>query len=358
MRHGGDLTGAREEGVKGPLIDFSSNINPLGMPSPILDQLKAHLEEDLRVYPDPLCRALRRRLGAWLGCDPQELLCGCGVSHLLQALLPTLPEPVALPVPSFVDYERSLEGKKVTYLTLKAQEGFHLTASHCAQLKRCRSLVLGNPNNPTGLFYEPEQLEGMLGPWLEEGGLLVVDESFLGLTASRQSFAPLAKKRGWKVLTFNSLTKAFALPGLRLGWAQGEAPWLKSLSERLFDWSVSGSALRVADALHELEDYQRATAHWLANEGPAQRSRLLSLGLTPHPTDTNFYLLTLPTAKEAQRLADGLQERGMLVRRCHNFRGLDGRSLRFALKDTSANEALCHALKELCHVHPSRPTAQ
>lgn len=340
MRHGGDLTGARLRGLRGPFIDFSSNINPLGVPAPILNCLTAHLKEDLEVYPDPLCRRLRQALGQWLNRDPDRLFCGDGVSHLLHLLLPRLPEPVALVHPSFVDYRRALKGKQVVELITLPEEGFRLTPDHLTRLKNCASLVLGNPNNPTGVLYSPDELKEILGPWLEKGGFLALDESFIDLTVGGRtnSFAPLLGKcRG---LIFSSVTKSLALPGLRLGWVESDSERIKALQDQSFDWAVSGPACRLADCLNRLHPYRQATQQWLKNELPAQALRLHTLGLNASPTATNFYLINFGSAEQATLVQSHLEQAGLLSRNCADFVGLGPQWVRFALKDGNSNLCL------------------
>lgn len=340
MRHGGDLTGARMKGLKGPLIDFSSNINPLGVPTPVLTCLAAHLREDLQVYPDPLCRRLRTALGSWTGRDPDRLFCGDGVSHLLHLLLPQLPEPVGLIQPCFVDYKRALRGKQVIELITLPQEGFRLTRKHLTQLNSCASLVMGNPNNPTGVLYSPEELENMLAPWLRTGGFFALDESFIDLTIGGRanSFASLMEKyRGW---VFSSVTKSLALPGLRLGWVESDARTTKQLYDQSFDWAVSGPACRLADCLNELQPYRQATQEWLQTELAAQALRLDTLDLHHIPTATNFYLINFGSPTQAAEVQNHLERAGLLSRNCADFTGLGPQWVRFALKDSAANLCL------------------
>lgn len=344
MSHGGDLYGAaqRRKNID-RWIDFSSNINPLGVPAPVLQALTSNLEADLTRYPDSQCRELRQALATYLDCDPERLLMGNGVSQLLDLLLPQLPEPVGLPVPCFVDYHRALKGKKVIQLNT-ANTNFQFEPDETF-LQSCQSLVIGNPNNPTGTMLTSSQLQ-KLKSWVEAGGTLVADQSFIDLTfdPTLSGVEQLNLGEDRQVWIFSSVTKSLALPGLRLGWLQGPIEQIHDLAHRQYDWSVSGPACRMAQCFHLCTPYLTQTRAWLQQQSSHMHQQLKLLGFDVFPSVTNFILLRHPKALE---IADQLEKRGILIRRCGDFVGLDHRYLRTAIKSAEHNNLLLAELHSI-----------
>lgn len=350
-RHGGDIYGASQRWGGGPWTDFSSNINPLGVPDAILKAVRDSLVQDLAVYPDPQCRELRDALARWSGSIRDEVLPGNGVSQLLDLVLASLPGPVLVPVPSFGDYERilKLHGKECRFFALEENLGFRADSSSWRKaLSGCASLVMGNPNNPTSVLLQRKEILSLLNGWLTGGGRLVLDESFIELIddgAANSLWQDLRYRPN--VVIFRSLTKYMALPGLRLGYLLSTPKTVSSLASRLPDWSVSGPACRAGLVLEQCGDYCAATARWLASERRFLASRLAEFPeLRVFEGATNFLLCRLAEQK-GQWLQEELSAHGILIRRCYDFRGLDDQWIRLAVKSRSDNENLLQALTQV-----------
>lgn len=349
-RHGGDVEGARRTWGRERWLDFSSNICPLGVPRPVADALTEHLSDDLTSYPDSQCRRVREIVGRLCGASEDEVLPGCGVSQLLWALGPLLPSPVLLPEPSFVDYRRSLArrgGHDVRPFHLKLESPGPSPDDLAEGAAGCRAILMGNPNNPTSFLFQPNELVSALTPWLDGGGLLVLDESFVTLTdgGAANSCWPLLRGRP-NVVVFQSVTKSLALPGLRLGWVLGGKELLAKLADELPDWSVSGPATRAAEAFGRLDEYAASRRKWLIEQRKYLTDGLSNLpGVTVFPPSANFVLVRFERTT-GTFVAQKLAERGILVRRCADFPGLDDRYVRLAVKDGTANRQLLAALEE------------
>ncbi len=349
--HGGDLLGADSRYGRRRWIDFSSNVNPLGVPQPVKDQILRAIEGDLTHYPDPLCRRLRAQLAHKHGTTPERVMAGNGVSELLMLAVATLPRgPVLLINPCYLGYRKALETAdlEVRELQLKPQRDFLLAPGELASaLRSCRSLILGNPNNPTSVLLPPQDLLGQIKPWLDAGGRLIIDEAFVELTLGSVANSLWSwVRRSPNVLVLRAFTKSLALPGLRLGYALGEPAWLHRMAQRQPDWSVNAMAQSVGAALDQLGPYRAATAQWLASERDFLCQGLSELAnLRFWPPKTNFILCQLqPGAPALEELELQLAQDSILIRNCQNFAGLDDSFFRIAIRDRGDNQALLEAL--------------
>lgn len=353
--HGGDLKAAAGKYGRSEKdwLDFSASINPLG-PSPAV--ARAIQEEFWRVrhYPDPFCRELTGQLAAYLGLPPEYLLAGNGAAELIYLLPRALGISRALVVaPAFSLYARSVEvaGGRVDHFLTVPEQGFEPMLEELAdRLNDYDALYICNPNNPTGLLLAPDRLQWLAGRTAQAGCFLVVDEAFIDFVPSpRESSLLPVLPRQERLIVLYSLTKFFALPGLRLG-AVAAAPALLRQVRRVKDpWSVNALAQVAAlaalrDTAH-IEDSFRAMAHL--------RRHLLHLlsalpGLKIWPPAANFVLLRLEKAGwTADRFTDALARRGVLVRNAANFTGLDERYIRVAVRSEAENAALYRAMQEV-----------
>lgn len=350
--HGGDLTGADQHYGVHSWLDFSSNINPLGVPAAVLERLHRAVDADLTRYPDPRCRALCADYARRCGVEPECVMAGNGVSELLQLAAMVLPDgPVLLPVPAYGGYQAALEraGKKVRILPLTAETNFCIGSEDLRRaLDGCDSLLLGNPNNPTSTLIEPLFLLSVLGDWLDRGGSLVIDEAFIELTRDGVNHSLLPLVGGDNVLVLRAVTKFLALPGLRLGFAIGGRNRIRAMMEQQLDWSVNALAQSIGPAFAQLDDYQALTDDWLCRELPRMAAALTSLpGLKVWQPETNFVLCQLQNKMKVPELQQCLSQFGILVRNCASFTGLDESYFRAAIKSRSENDRLIEALRQI-----------
>jgi cobyric acid synthase CobQ/L-threonine-O-3-phosphate decarboxylase len=357
-RHGGNLTKlARTAGrAAGEILDFSANINPLGPPEGFRPAIDAAIG-DLVHYPDPDCTGLTEAFCAQYGVRPEEVLMGNGSTELLFVLPGVLGKGRALvPVPSYVDYARAaaLAGLTVELLPLKAEGGFVPDLSGIeALLRGDEALFLGHPNNPTGRSLPAGALReiAVRHPRTD----FIVDEAFTDFIPGLETL--IASGRPENVLVLKSLTKFYAMPGIRLGALVAGADRIALIRDRIPPWSVNGLAQAAgAEALRD-RDYARETCRFVAEQREELQAALGALpDLTVYPGEANFLLLRsdragLPAPEIARRLlADGIA-----VRVCDNFAGLDDRFFRVAVRTREENERLAGALAEVLGKTRRRP---
>lgn len=168
--HGGNIYAY--DGVK---LDFSVNLNPLGMPEEILQAVRDHgLEYDR--YPDPNCRALRRALAAREGVPEEWLVFGNGAADLIVRLaMAVKPRQALVPAPTFSEYEAAvkLAGGETRRFFLDGSRGYRVTADYAGAVRPGDEMVfLCNPNNPTGSLAEPGTVAATLEACSRVGAVL------------------------------------------------------------------------------------------------------------------------------------------------------------------------------------------
>lgn len=332
FRHGGAPAG------RGPVLDFSASINPLGPPAGVLRALRRALAS-VAHYPDPGCTELRARLAALHGVNPGQVVVGNGSSELIHALPRALrARRAAIAEPTYTEYLRaSLAAGSDVEHWLAEGDDFAVGPFD----PRGADLVwLCNPNNPTGhLWPRPTILS-----WVEAfpPTVFAVDEAFLPFRGDEAAVSVVsAVERLPNLVALRSLTKLYALPGLRLGYAVASPELAGRLRDQLAPWSVNALAQAAGVAALDDADFLRRTRAWAETEGDFLNRRLADLteNLRAVPSRAVFVLLRLHGISAA-RLTAALRERGILVRDASNFVGLDGRYVRVALRSPGDNRRL------------------
>jgi len=296
-------------------------------------------------YPDREVLALRRVLAGHLDITPEQLLIGNGSTELVWLIALAFVragDPVVLVGPTFGEYTRAaiLMGAHLHHYTAQPEEDFRIVPERVTQLLRQsqpRLVFLCNPNNPTGTFVTPDIITRWATVW--PGTLFVVDEAYLTFAAPAPSVLP---RLHHNMLVLRSMTKAYALAGLRLGYAVGAPDVLAALQRARPPWSVN--ALAQAAGIAALQD----TAHLAAClERIAQAQHdliagLYALGLKPVPSTTHFFLMRVGNGAACRQALLG---RGLLVRDCTSF-GLS-KYIRVATRRPAENARLLTALAEV-----------
>jgi cobyric acid synthase CobQ/L-threonine-O-3-phosphate decarboxylase len=290
-------------------------------------------------YPDPDCVELRQAAAARYGAQPAEVIAGNGTSEILQLVARAAGMSRGLiPVPAYSDYARAAE-----------QSGMSVHAVPLGRDLEAESLsntvvFLGRPNNPTGDVPDGELLRAIAAR--HPRSLFVVDEAFGDFV---QNFDSLTHRRPANVLVLLSLTKIYAIPGLRLGCAVGDADLIRRMREFQPAWSVNtlaqavgAAALRDADYVGRTREYVARHRQWLTGELKSIR------GLTIFPSEANFLLVRMERGgTDARALAKHLLAAGIAIRVCDNFVGLDARYFRVAVRTEEENGKLVRALREV-----------
>lgn len=333
LRHHGDVD------ARPGLLDFAVNVRGGGPPDWLRDVLVDALGGVGR-YPSPAedlaaREAVARRHGR---AAAEEVLVLAGAAEGF-ALLPGLRSRLAAVVhPSFTEPEVALRqaGIPVRRIMLSADDGYRLgPVPEDADL-----VVIGNPTNPTSVLHDRADLLGLVRP----GRVVVVDEAFMDAVPGEPE--SLAGEANPGILVVRSLTKTWALPGLRAGYALGSPEVLARLARNRPHWPVGTLQLAAVEACSG--PAATAEAARVANEIVRNRESLVGElvgipGIEVHePASGPFLLLTV---KDGERVREGLRRRGIAVRRGDTFPGLTADHLRVAVRDPESCAALVRALR-------------
>lgn len=336
--HGGDIYRNHVE------MDFSVNINPLGVPEEVKKALRKAVE-GCQQYPDIMMEELQQAVGGMLGIPKEYLLFGNGASELFMAIVHAVkPLKTVIPIPSFYGYEYVSEavGSDILYFPLKKENDFVPGEDLLEVLTEDTDLLfLANPNNPTGKGIKKEYLEKLLQVCRRKGIYVVLDECFLDFCEN--SFSFLSEVDSWdNLLIVRAFTKIFAIPGVRLGYlACGNKLLLGRIKTQLPEWNVSVFAQQAGLACAGQSAYVAATVEYVKREREFLERQLKKLGLQVFSGEADFVLIYCE-----KPLYERLLQRGILIRDCRNFRGLSEGYYRLAVKQRTENETLLKAIGE------------
>lgn len=355
-RHGGNLSQeAARLGVEPErLLDASASLVPFTPPRPLRSALHQAVHgRALRDYPDRSQAELRQAISAWHGVLPEAVLPGNGAAELFTwaARDAAAAGVSALPQPGFADYARALNCWDAASVPVSLPlvwpdqidpHPFPIGSEPLA----CASVVwITNPHNPTGQLWSRDSLQ----PLLARHALVICDEAFLPLVphGESQSLIPLVAEHP-NLVVIRSLTKLFAIAGLRLGYAIAAPERLQRWSAWRDPWPVNGLALAAGTAVmadaQGLRRWQARVQRWLLQERAWMQAQLQLLpGLKPHPSHANYLLVE--GERSLLELREGVARRGVLLRDCRSFEGLGERWLRIGLQNRRGNRRILAAMR-------------
>ena len=348
LTHGGDWAGfAARYGAETPLLDCSANVSPLGLPAGVAAALSGCVTRCSR-YPDPLCRALSGAIGEAEGVPAGWVLCGNGAADLIwRAALALKPARALVTAPTFAEYQAALEaaGCRVEAFRLEEKKDFVLDESFLDALEPGVGMVfLCEPNNPTGRTSPRPLLERILARCRAIGAVLVVDEcfgDFLEDPAAHTLKGCLGVYPNLVIL--KAFTKIYGMAGVRLGYLLGsDEDLLDRLRRAGQPWAVSTPAQEAGLAALKETEYVRQVRALIAQERPVLAAGLRALGCRVVEGEANYLLFRCETP-----LIEPLRQRGILLRSCGNYEGLDDAWYRTAVRTGPENARLLGALKEV-----------
>ena len=346
-QHGGNIYHySRKYGIPvEKIVDFSASINPLGPPKAAVAAIKAAIPSLIN-YPDPDSTLIKDALSRHLRVDRSCILPGNGSTELIYLIPRVLRSRRALlPVPSFSDYERALAiaGCRVDYMKLRERNGFVPDMDRFkAAIQGMDIVFLCNPNNPTGTLIEKDTVLDMLKMARKAGAFAVVDEAFIEYAPEHSIVKEATLANGVAVL--RNFTKFYGMPGLRLGYLVARPAFIKRLSKEAEPWSVNSLAHEAAAAALSDPGYADKSLSLFRREKEYLYNRLGRInGLDPCPSSANFILVKIDGS--ADEMVERLASRGILVRSCSNYKGLDGEYIRVAVKGRRENRILLDALE-------------
>lgn len=343
MIHGGDIYRNKVN------IDLSVSINPLGVPERVKDALISSVDM-AEHYPDMRCEALGRKLAHAIGVKEENIVFGNGASELITAAITACrPKTAALPVPSFGGYERALVnfGCIVRKVDLKEENGFLPDYDLLKALEEGPDiLMLASPNNPSGRYVPKALLEKVLDICEEKGVTVLLDECFMELSTDPDNNSCINYTDRWsRLIILRSFTKTFAIPAVRLGYAIcGDPGMTGQIRKHLPEWNVSLAAQMAGETALDETGYVDESRRLIIKEREFLADSLKEQGFKLIKSDTNYLLFQ---AGDFPGLYDRLLEKGILIRDCQSFSGLEKGWYRTAVRTHEENLALIRAIEDI-----------
>ena len=345
--HGGDIQKLAEKAGCNPeqLLDFSSSINPLGPPEFLRSTVSRSLE-NIVDYPEPQAEGLITAAAKKFRVGESSIAAANGSEHFIYALPKAFKFKKALiAVPSYIDYENScrLAGLEIDCVYMDETDNFTPDFEKLsASIEKDSLVFIGYPANPSGTAGDKEQLLKMMQKHPET--IFVIDEAFADFCGESFSFLPEIPENA---VILRSLTKFFAVPGLRIGLAFASENNIALIKEQIPPWSVNSIAQEVGKKIMTSSgEYVEETLELINDLKKELTGQLETLGLKVFPGMANYLLLKLPEKNESvcERL---LMEYRIAVRDCSNFKGLNSQFIRIAIKSKAENDYLVNSLKQV-----------
>ena len=378
--HGGDWYSFQEKRGFLPL-DFSANVSPLGLPESARAAAGRALYESAR-YPDPDCRALRKAIAQEYGVPAEWIFCGNGAADIIyRAAYAARPRRALLLAPCFEEYERALRsaGAEVDFYFPDADRFTIRDASRFLELVHPDTdmIILGEPNNPTGLCTDREVLAQIADFCESRGVRLVLDECFMDFVEDSEGrslihrWSSLSEEIHYRnVCVLRAFTKFYGMAGLRLGWCViPDLDFLRKVQLAGPPWAVSCAAQAAGIAALNEHGYREELRALVARERTRLAEGLERLGFFVLPGEANFLAFYVPaglypgnTDSTKKRAADSMRKKqinldellrsyGIMIRDLRSFRGLGSGWYRTAVRTKEENERLLNALSEIFEVN-------
>lgn len=341
--HGGIFSVSLKHNVE--LLDFSSNVNPLGFPLSVGNAFKNL--SPVSIYPDPNSNELRTALQKFTGISKNQIVVGNGATEIIYNYCATFlkKQNVLIPIPTFSEYESAakLHGAKIHFFkTMDLNndlEKFEDAISH----KNC--IFLCNPNNPTGVLVKKKNMLRIMESAHDKSAMVFLDECFIELVPGGNESVVSHLKEFDNLFILRSLTKSFGLAGLRIGYGLGSKKVIEMLQKIKIPWNVSGIAQKSAVMALSDRSHLPKTLNLIKKESKFLIDSISKIGsFTCYNSTTNFILIK--SSVPSNILQNKLLKRNILIRDCSTFRGLNYSFIRIAVRTHKENLKLVEALKK------------
>jgi threonine-phosphate decarboxylase len=358
--HGGDIfipglkkrsgfPGAGED----EFLDFSANISPLGLPPGVLKALTGEARHFDR-YPDPRCGELREALAEHHGLEAGRIVCGNGAADLIYRIVRGIKPKRALIIsPSFSEYERALKEADCTVVRYELRyPRFQVGEDILPMIPRGIDLMfLCNPNNPTGLLIKPDLVKGISQSCADAGVVLAADECFNEFLDEPGAHTLKGELSGRpRLIILKAFTKVYAMAGLRLGYILcGSSEIAGDIAGTGPPWSVSAPAQRAGMAALQERAYVEELRRMIKAERETMKAALTDLGFEVLGGEANYLFFRIAVSQGFDQgvFFRALLDRGILLRNCGNYPGLDDSYYRAAVRTPAENQVFFEVLRNL-----------
>lgn len=357
--HGSDLEkiemlyGIKKENI----TSFSANVNPLGISPRLRDTLTSKINV-ITSYPDRDYTSLRKCIGNYVHTDSEDIIVGNGSTELISLFIQIEhPKKALILGPTYSEYEReiSLGGGTSLYYPLKEEEDFQLNVVDFSRYlnENIDLLVICNPNNPTSTSIPLEDMRQILDICKRYGIFVMIDETYVEFTPDIENITAVSLTHYYNnLIILRGISKFFAAPGLRLGYAiTGNRDLIKRINTRKNPWTINSLAEVAGELMFTDIEYIKETKTLIANERARIYGRLLGEpSLKVYEPSANFILVRILDPKiTAKDLFETAIKEGLMIRDCSTFPFLGSQYIRFCFMTSGKNEQLLNCIIQRMH---------
>ncbi|MDD2494743.1 MAG: histidinol-phosphate transaminase [Tissierellia bacterium] len=350
--HGADIFSAsKESGIdENSIIDFSSNINPLGIHNNVRKAMINSIEYADR-YPDIDCNKLINRLSIQEQVPREWIFCSNGAAEaIFRIVLYLKPHNAILTAPTFSEYEQSLKtvNCKIKYYNLSEDNNFKIKEDILDIIDQKTDIVfICNPNNPTGQLTDKNLLEKIILQCKKINAAVVIDECFIDFIEDKENYSVQdILKQYDNLIILKAFTKVYSIPGIRLGYCLcPNTTVIKGLKESGPPWNVSVIAQEAGIAALEEKEYVVKTIEYIKKERNYLINELNKYNIKIFDSYANYIFFKLEC--DEIDLKSEMLKRGILIRSCSNYRNISNEYYRIAVKKEHENKIFIEKLKDI-----------
>lgn len=339
---------------KEDITSFSANVNPLGVSYKLKETLANHIDA-ITSYPDREYSSLRDSIAAYIHADKEHIIAGNGSTELISSFISIIaPKNALLLAPAYSEYEREITlcGGTFRYYPLQKDQNFQLPVKEFTEALReeLDLLILCNPNNPTSTTLTACQIRDILTACQSKGIYVIIDETYVEFVENVNDITavPLVKDFD-NVTVLRGISKFFAAPGLRLGYAVCSNKAIRNeINEKKNPWTINSLASIAGEIMFTDTEYINATRTLIATERKRLCDALTACPeLKVYPSTANFVLVEIKKdGLTAFDLFEKAIRKGLMIRDCSTFQGLSDKFFRFCFMSPEKNDALLHVILE------------
>ncbi len=329
------------------VIDFSANINPLGLSKSLLEKLRDSMDQILH-YPDLRYKDLKEEIAKYHAVDVKNIFLGNGAAEVIYSLANVLmSQQLLVLAPTFSEYEDAFAHKNTNIVLFKTKENeFKVDINNLIKKideEKIDTVCICNPNNPTGILINKSEMNKLVTYCQTKQIYLIVDEAFMDFLPEEESIDSELHGNNYLII-LRSLTKIFAIPGLRLGYLLTDnQKIMDDLNNHGIPWRINCFAEIAGRESLKDENYLQDTLRYVKEEREFLENNLMGFKeISFIKSDTNFiffeYLSDINLQKELIKM-------NILIRDCSNYKGLSGNYYRIAVRTHEENKQLVEAFE-------------
>ncbi len=335
------------------IIDFSSNINPLGVSEKLKNAIIERIDE-VSIYPDINYNKLKNNISKYINVDKSMITVGNGAVDIIYRAVQNLPmNNVVIMAPTFSEYRKAAElsGKRFFEIpSFNFEKNIFDMSFFDSKIHSNSIIIICNPNNPTGVAIDKQSLTKFLKNIKDKGCFVIIDEAFMEFTCNENKFSMVDMCNEFEnLIVIRAVTKFFGLPGIRLGYGiSSNKIFNEAMENSSKPWDINTFAVIASAVIFNDYEYIEKSKKWIKEETEFMYENISKIkGFLPYKTNCNFMLVK--SDKNSEYIEKALLKYNILIRIPKGFTGLSKNFIRVAIKDRESNIKLINALRsEFC----------